>query len=816
MKVNSTPRPRSTAIKRLAASALSLVMGVTVSGLVPTTASAAPEYQATVKRTTMGIAHVNAADYKGLGYGVGYSFAEDSVCTLMIDIISIRGQRSRFFGAEGRYEIPSVPASASNVDSDFFWKLMATPTAIARMRSGMVPELRDMTAGYVAGFNRYVSELRAGQHPGRHAECATAEYLRPLTEDDLYARYYRLAILASSSVFMEGIAQAQPPALSLSNLLGLVSQTLDQVLMINALKQDPGPLAFFSPDKPMGSNAYALGPQATQDGSSMLLGNPHFPFSGAERLWMMHLTIPGVLDVEGAGLYGSPIPQIGFNNRVAWSHTVSTGRRFAIYELQVNPLQPTQYWYNGQLVNMTAVPLSIEVKTPTGITTMSRTLYRTQYGPVVTLKSMGLPILGWDNTRVYTIRDANETNNRLLNQHLAFAKAQSVDELAQAQRTILGIPWVNTLATGPGQPAYYSDVSVVPNVPNSLVAACSSPIIAAVVGSAAPGVPVLQGSRADCQWKNDADAPVPGIFGPSNLPTLTHWGYVQNENDSYWLSNPDQRLTGFARIIGDEGTQRTLRTRLGILQIQRRLSGADGRAGNGFTFEQLKDITLAGNVQSADLALDAVLSQVCVGIGLRDVSKACAALSGWDRTANLDSTGAHVWREFWLRASTASLLWLTPFSSADPVNTPRTLATLNPQIRIALADAQAAVEARGIPLDARLGDVQYSAAHPGLNIPFFGLPGPIGAFTNADSWPSTDGGYAINYGNSYIQAVTWADGAVRAEGFLTYSQSTDPASPNYRDFTDRYRQKQWLRFPFTTSEISSNLDRTTALSSGPQ
>lgn len=777
--------------------ALMLAAAMSIGVIAPVMAQSAPTYQAKITRTTMGVPHIKADTYASLGYGVGYSFGEDNVCTMMEDIISIRGERSLHFGPDGRYNIPSVPASASNVDSDFFWKLMATPTAIARMRNGMQPEVRNLVTGYVAGFNRYVAELKSGQHPGRHAACATASYLRPLVEDDIYARFYRLAILASSSVFMTEIATAQPPALSLSNLFN----TLDPILAADALKRDPGPLAFFSPEKPMGSNAYALGAQATQDGSSMLLGNPHFPFSGAERLWMMHLTIPGQLDVQGAGLYGSPLPQIGFTPRISWTHTVSTGYRFSIYQLAVNPLQPTQYWYDGELREMTAVPLSIKVKTSSGIETRTRTLYRTHYGPVLTLTSGGIPVLGWDNTRVYTIRDANETNNRLINQFLAFARANSLAEFIQAHKSILGIPWVNTIATGPGEAAYYGDVSVIPNVPDELVTACSAPVVSTLVGTAAPGLPVLLGSTSACGWKSDPDAPVPGIFGPGNLPTLVRNDSVSNMNNSYWLTNPAQPITGYDRIIGDENAERTLRTRLGLLQIQRRLDGSDGRAGMGFTFDQLKDITLAANVQSADLALDDVLSQTCFTVGARDISRACSALAGWDRTGNLSSTGAHVWREFWLAAAKANLVWATPFSPLDPVNTPRNLATLNPQIRIALEDAQASIEARGIALDAPLGNIQFSGAHPGLNIPILGLPGPIGAFTNADSWPMTDGGYTINYGNSYIQAVNWTGAGLRAEGFLTYGQSADPASPNYRDFMDRYRQKQWLRFAFTDDEI---------------
>ena len=51
----------------------------------------------------------------------------------------------------------------------------------------------------------------------------------------------------------------------------------------------------------------------------------------------------------------------------------------------------------------------------------------------------------------------------------------------------------------------------------------------------------------------------PGIMGASQQPLLERRDYVANGNDSYWLTNPEQPLEGFARIIGEERTQRSLR-----------------------------------------------------------------------------------------------------------------------------------------------------------------------------------------------------------------------------------------------------------------
>ena len=78
------------------------------------------------------------------------------------------------------------------------------------------------------------------------------------------------------------------------------------------------------------------------------------------------------------------------------------------------------------------------------------------------------------------------------------------------------------------------------------------------------GVAILDGSRSACEWGSDPDAAAPGILGLGRLPHLFRDDYVTNSNDSYWLSNPEQPLEGFPRIVGDERSARALRTRSGL------------------------------------------------------------------------------------------------------------------------------------------------------------------------------------------------------------------------------------------------------------
>ena len=59
-------------------------------------------------------------------------------------------------------------------------------------------------------------------------------------------------------------------------------------------------------------------------------------------------------------------------------------------------------------------------------------------------------------------------------------------------------------------------------------------------------------------------------------------------------------------------------------------------------------------------------------------------------------------------------------------------------------------------------------------------------------------GYSnVRAGNSYIHAVSWDEtDCPDANAILTYSQSTDPASPHYADATKLYSESGWIDMPF--------------------
>ncbi len=144
-----------------------------------------------------------------------------------------------------------------------------------------------------------------------------------------------------------------------------------------------------------------------------------------------------------------------------------------------------------------------------------------------------------------------------------------------------------------------------------------------------------------------------------------------------------------------------------------------------------------------------------------------------------------------------------PFDPADPVNTPRTLSTdgaKGEKLMAVLAEAVAELDAANIPLDAPWGEVQRVMAGNEA-IPIHGGPGTLGVLNMQESRPAPWGGLMPVHGTSYIQIVGFDDAGPVADAILSYSQSTNPASPHAADQTRAYAAKQWHRLPWHAAAI---------------
>lgn len=736
-------------------------------------------YKATIERTAFGVPHITADNFGGVGFGHGYAIAEDNLCVLADAFVTFRGERSSYFGPDLPAAVMGTFGSPNNLEADFFFRFLVNDQQVASFKQQQPDELLELVDGFAAGFNRYVEEVKDNEHVGRHLDCRNAEWLSTISEDDVFRRLISLNLAASSANWVSAISSAQPPSMMLAH------QTLESLEDESGLNSERFSLGR---EHGIGSNTYAFGGDATESGGGLLFANPHWYLLGVDRFYQLQMTIPDKLDISGASIMGVPMVLMGFNDNVAWAHTVSTARRFTLFQLQLLDGDPTSYVLDGEVRAMDAHEITVQVKQSDGsLAPVTRTLYRSSYGPMINLASLGLP--AWGNQAAFTLRDANLENDRAFQNFFAWNQAKSLNEFYQIVREYVGIPWVNTAAIGRGDDrALYSDITVVPNVPDSMLGECLVPGLGAALMQSVPGLPLLDGSRAACNWKNDADAAQPGAFGPENLPSLFTTDYVANMNDSYWLSNPDQPLTGYAGIIGQENTAQSLRTRLGHIMVRERLSGMDGLNGHLATSENVRDIVLNSRVYSAELLKAPLLDLVC-GAGTAQEQQACQVLAAWDNTGNLDSVGAHVWTAFWAKIRQLNL-YATPFDAADPLDTPAGLTSdtaVHSAIQAAFAEAVAELVDAGVALNARLGDVQFFLK-PGEQIPQYG----------GEGWE----GYFTVLRNSYMHVVEFPEGEpVSAYTLLSHSQSTDPTSPHYADYTQAYSDKQWHRIPFTRAQI---------------
>ena len=755
-------------------------------------------YSAELRTTSSGVVHVRADDWGGLGYGQGWACARDHLPVIADQVLKVRGERAAFHGAG--------PLGA-HVASDLGYRMLGLVERAPAFLAAQRPEVRALIDGYVAGYNRRVAEVAAGAPVAAWAE--GAEWVRPITDLDLATYLQDVALMASGRNVAQLVGRAEAPGPD-----GPVA---------------PSPMeALGGPS--MGSNGWSLGGDVTASGGGMVLANPHFPWFGEARFWECHLTIPGEYDVYGASLLGTPGVQMGFNSSMAWAHTFSIGHRFTLYRLDLVPGDPTAYRYGDDTRAMTPATHTVEVRDDEPVT---RTLWRTHYGPM-----LNLPLLGWGDTVAFTFRDANEDNHAVVEQFLGMGQARSVAELRAVFDRTKGMPWVNTLAADSTGQSLYLDGSATPSLGEAATARYRARLTEDFVAAllAENRIALLDGSDPDDEWLTHTDARSPGLAPPQALPVLERRDILVNANDSHWASHPEVRLEGYPVLCGLEATPRSLRTR----QNLRRAAALAARG--GLTLDDVLAEVFDNTSLSAELLLDDVVARcraagtVTVEGHTADLTAVADVLAAWGGTTGLDDPGAALWREFvWgfpvAAWRDAGPLFAVGFDPTDPLGTPHTLAPApeggeDPVVHAA-GHAARVLHAAGIALDATLRDVQWAdrgaervAVHGGSEAEgVLNVLGPTGALPSASLEPTPtaptriagrdgsglhEGGYPVTYGTSLLMAIEVTPDGPRGLGLLAYGQSSDPASPHHLDGTVAYRDGAVRPLRFTDAEIAED------------
>lgn len=783
-------------------------------------------YQSEITYTEYGVPHIKADNYGSLGYGIGYVQAKDNMCTLSEQILKVKGEKSRHFGA-----------GPGNIDlyNDIGYKALDYPGEAKRLYKTISRDYRDLLEGYVAGFNRSLNERNSPQaYP---SPCRGAEWVTEITSNDLLAYHLDLAGLASSRNFLAAIAAAKPPVAP-ANIVSNVQLDPEKVLS----------------SKGIGSNGWGIGAERSEDGSALLLGNPHFPWDGELRFYEQHLTIPGELDVTGVGMVGLPVVTIGFNNNLGWTHTVSQSKRFTLYQLTLSENDPLKYVYDGKERDITSKDIKVTFKgADDSLQEVKHTVYFSHFGPMVDLSSMS-SILGWSGTNAITYRDANKGNVRILDAWLAMGKAKSKAEFFKAFEDHQGIPWVNTIMAADDGTVSYIDGTQAPQLSKAsedFVALTTTLSAFDALWQDGAGNVLLPGNSSDHEWVDTGDAGAPGLVPFKKAPQVTRNDYVFNANSSHWLTHVDEPLEGYSLIYGPEKNIRSTRTRYNAQLITDNSGNGLAGSDNNFSLAELQAVlTHNGSLFAGDFQDEVV--QRCEADKVEwlskrevDLTAICSALADWDGQYNLDSRGAHVMREFLAafrvgtHRSINSNLFAVPYDENNPATTPSGLKARAADVEVkddpvlkALSDAAVRLETAGIAPDAKLGDIQYLIKAEGKDpLPLSGGYSYEGVFnmTESSSSRSTSSlannvigtkvsgstltkldegegdktAYRVNYGTGYVLALKMTANGPQANMFLGYGQAHDPESPFFMDQTEKFSRAEWRPVVFKAADIEA-------------
>lgn len=320
-------------------------------------------YDVTVVRDQWGVPHVMGVTDADAAYGLAYAHAEDDFVTIQAALLAARGRLGTLLGGDG-------------APNDYMVALLKVGEVARAGYASLDSTTRALCDGYADGLNVY-----AARHPDE-----ALRGLYPISGRDVVA----------------GFVHKTPLFFGMDRILGelFAGQPEDS-----------------SETAQVGSNAFAVSPQRSADGSTLLAVNSHQPWSGPVAWYEAHMMSEEGLNMLGGTFPGSPVILHGHNDSLGWAHTVNAPDVVDLYRLTVNPENRNQYLLDGQWTDFEVGVARIPVRL-IGLLewTFERELLWSIHGPAVRTDSgaVALRVAGWGDagqvTQWYAMNRARNLN----------------------------------------------------------------------------------------------------------------------------------------------------------------------------------------------------------------------------------------------------------------------------------------------------------------------------------------------------------------------------------------------------------------------
>ena len=338
----------------------------------------ATAFEATIERDNYGVPHIYGDTDADAAFGLAYAQAEDAWPIMEGSLPFYRGTAGLYEGQEG-------------AQTDYLVKwLDLWGTLDKNYERDLSPEIRAYVEGFAAGFNAF-----AADNP---SEVKYPELL-PVTGKDIVAGHMLRHPLFYG--FNEPV-------------LALFGD--ERPNTVSKAPYNP------QPKDPIGSNATAIAPNRTDDGSTYLIINSHQPLTGPVAWYEAHIESSEGLNVMGGLFPGAPTMGVGFTEEHGWGATVNKPDLVDVYVLDMNPDNPNQYRLDGQWRDLEVGKVKLKLKIwgfiPWSVT---REVLHSEHGPALRT-----------DHGVYAIRYAGINEMKQVEQWLAMNKAQNFQQWKDA------------------------------------------------------------------------------------------------------------------------------------------------------------------------------------------------------------------------------------------------------------------------------------------------------------------------------------------------------------------------------------------------